>query len=51
MHKNDVSQRGRDAARRDGFSTIQWSVAILLAGLTIWTWKVSDAASRESFQK
>ena len=31
-------------------STIQWSVAILLAGLTIWTWKESDAASRESIR-
>lgn len=32
-------------------STIQWSVAILLAGLTIWTWKESDAASRESIRQ
>jgi len=32
-------------------STIQWSVAILLAGLTIWAWKESDAASRESIRQ
>jgi len=32
-------------------STIQWSVAILLAGLTIWAWKESDAASLESIRQ
>ena len=32
-------------------STIQWIVAILLVGLTIWAWKESDAASRESIRQ
>ena len=32
-------------------STVQWAVAILLAGLTIWTWKDSDAASRKSIRQ